>query len=409
MSIILRNVKESPLTYDELDGNFITLSQSYATTGSNSFNGKQDINGNVNITGSLRVTSGITSSLYGTASYAKVLDGLGSSQFVQTSSSQTIYDTKTFYDPLVLGLEYGLDMLGSTGKLIFNASDFNDSNVQISIGAGQMPLPFPSVSIDRGDLLFYDNSDNVLAGLHQNGTGFKLLSGNFIGNLTGNATTATTSTTSATSSFAVSSSRAVSASFSSNTLLLNNTASSTFATTGSNSFNGKQTVIGNVVVTGSLYLDGDTGSLYINDNKQFNYISLSYLQTINIDSSTPTSFQYDTLDSSRGITYTGSQIYFEHTGVYNIQFSAQFKFSNNTLTHIWFKKNGNNIDNSASIINNGNTNYMIAAWNFVHTFESGSNVEIYCKCDKPSELVYETSSIDISAVPSIIVTVTQVS
>jgi hypothetical protein len=157
-------------------------------------------------------------------------------------------------------------------------------------------------------------------------------------------------------------------------------------------------------------LDGGTGSLYINDNKQFNYISLSYLQTINIDSSTPTSFQYDTLDSSRGITYTGSQIYFEHTGVYNIQFSAQFKFSNNnTITHIWFKKNGNNIDNSASIINNGNTNYMIAAWNFVHTFESGSNVEIYCKCDKPSELVYETSSIDISAVPSIIVTVTQVS
>ena len=160
-------------------------------------------------------TGVFTGSLLGTASYSSnsgLLGGSGSGDYVQILNNQTIYDTKTFYDPLVLGADYGLDMFGSTGKLIFNDQDFfNEGNTKISIGAGQIPVPPPSVSIDSGDLLFYNNSNNILAGLHQNGTGFRLLSGSFIGNLTGTA------------SFAVSSSRAVSSSFASTASFLNNT------------------------------------------------------------------------------------------------------------------------------------------------------------------------------------------
>lgn len=67
MALILRSEKGSALTIDELDGNFLYLSQSSAqatnqvsgsaTTGSNDFIGSQSIAGDLTVTGSLRIAS----------------------------------------------------------------------------------------------------------------------------------------------------------------------------------------------------------------------------------------------------------------------------------------------------------------------------------------------------------------
>lgn len=254
---------------------------------------KLDISGSTVITGSLDVTGGITGNLTGTASYASIalsssyaitssnsllLNGLNSSQFVQTTGNQTIADTKTFDSPVILGVD---DSLTGNGKLTFNTIDsFSVGvNVKASIAGGQIPTS--SVNTEFGDLLFLDNNNDVLAGLYQDGTGFKMVSGSFIGDLIGTASFASTASfvrNAVSASYilnAISSSYALSSSYSRNSLLFNNTASTVFATINSNNFVGTQNINGNVNITGSLVTSGSstfrniglaemTGSLLMN-------------------------------------------------------------------------------------------------------------------------------------------------
>ena len=133
-------------------------------------------------TSSLRVAFAVS------ASEASTLDGIDSTGYVQTTGDQTIYDIKTFDSRVLLGVD---DSLTGNGKVTFNTIDLlNISNVKASIAGGQIPTD--DLGAGYGDLLFLDASDTVLAGLYQNGAGFKLLSGNFIGNLIGTASLATT-------------------------------------------------------------------------------------------------------------------------------------------------------------------------------------------------------------------------
>jgi len=168
---------------------------------------------NTEVTGTLNITNGITGSLLGTASYASnalsasyainsttasyaansttasytltaslalnsnLLSGLSSSQFVQTIGNQRIDGTKTFVDTTRFGLNGT-----NSGKISFVE---NTTGLISSI----------DIESSTGDLRFLDNADSLLAKLYQNGTGLELNVGNFIGNLTGNADTATTATT----------------------------------------------------------------------------------------------------------------------------------------------------------------------------------------------------------------------
>jgi uncharacterized delta-60 repeat protein len=80
MPLVLRNVKGSQLTFNEMDGNFTYLegltpnTGSFATTGSNQFKSNQSITGSLNVSGSAIFTGGITGSSF-TGSF--VGDGSG--------------------------------------------------------------------------------------------------------------------------------------------------------------------------------------------------------------------------------------------------------------------------------------------------------------------------------------------
>lgn len=94
----------------------------------------------------------------------------------------------------------------------------------------------------------------------------------------------------------------------------------------------------------------------------------------------------DNVISSNQIVCTvpDSKIYFEKSGTYNIQFSAQILnfYSQDDNITIWFKKNGNPIDHSASIqqvssIHANGPGAIIIALNFVDEFVFGDYVELF--------------------------------
>jgi hypothetical protein len=172
-------------------------------------------------------------------------------------------------------------------------------------------------------------------------------------------------------------------------------------------------IIGTTAITGSLRLQSNGGGtgLFINGQKQFNYIALTHTASILPTQNVSGSFIYSTVTTSSGISVvSGSRITFTNTGTYNIQFSAQiYAPTNNTNVYIWFKKNGTNIANSATRINLGTTDYGVAAWNFIDTFTSGSYAEIvYQSNQTDTEFQYASATGNIPQIPSIIATVTQV-
>lgn len=94
----------------------------------------------------------------------------------------------------------------------------------------------------------------------------------------------------------------------------------------------------------------------------------------------------DTVTASNGVTCTtpDSKIYFEYTGFYNIQFSAQFlnfTTSEDNIT-IWIRKNGVDVPYSAGIqqINarhGSSPGSTIIGWNYVDPFTAGDYIEFY--------------------------------
>jgi hypothetical protein len=107
-------------------------------------------------------------------------------------------------------------------------------------------------------------------------------------------------------------------------------------------------------------------------------------------------------------------------GIYNIQFSIQFKNTTNDTqdVDVWFKKNGTNIDNSNSRFglgprkSSGDPTHMVSAMNFFVSMETNDYIEIMWR---PSDVGvsiehFATSSTPTRpAIPSVIATVTFVS
>jgi len=187
----------------------------------------------------------------------------------------------------------------------------------------------------------------------------------------------------------------------------------TFTVTGSQFFTGSSVSVGNQTITGSLSLtsNGIGTGLYINGQKQFNYISLLHTASILPTQNVSGSFIYSTTGSSSGISLvSGSRITFANTGIYNIQFSAQVFTATGATVDIWFKRNGTNIAFSGTKIGpTSNNQYVVAAWNFVDTFTSGSYVEIAYQTDQTNtQFQYIAATGNVPAIPSIIATVTQV-
>ncbi len=111
-----------------------------------------------------------------------------------------------------------------------------------------------------------------------------------------------------------------------------------------------------------------------------------------------------------------SRVYMAETGVYNIQFSAQFDKSSGAGAdiYIWLRVNGVNVPNSASHITIQGTNAeLIAAWNFIVILEADDYFEIAWSSTDTGVFILAGAAVTgppaIPAIPSVILTVGWVS
>lgn len=130
---------------------------------------------------------------------------------------------------------------------------------------------------------------------------------------------------------------------------------------------------------------------------------------------------FNTTDFSNGVSIaSSSRITVAETGIWNCQFSIQFKNTTNDTqdVDVWFRKNGTNIDNSNSRFglaarkSSGDPSHVIAAMNFFASLTASDYIEIMWR---PSDIGvsiehYGTSTSPTRpAVPSAIATMSFVS
>ena len=103
------------------------------------------------------------------------------------------------------------------------------------------------------------------------------------------------------------------------------------------------------------------------------------------NTTTAYSVTFNTTDYSNGVYLSNSsRINVRNYGIYNLQFSIQFKNTTNDSqdVDIWFSKNGTNIDNSNSRFSlparksSGDPSHLIAAMNFFVELQAGDYVEL---------------------------------
>ena len=130
---------------------------------------------------------------------------------------------------------------------------------------------------------------------------------------------------------------------------------------------------------------------------------------------------FDTTDFTNGVTLSNSsRLNVVNAGLYNCQFSIQFKNTTNDTqdVYVWFRKNGTNIDKSNSRFglgprkSSGDPSHIIAALNFFVNMAENEYIEIMWR---PSDTGVSIEHFGTSttptrpAVPSVIATMSFVS
>ena len=130
---------------------------------------------------------------------------------------------------------------------------------------------------------------------------------------------------------------------------------------------------------------------------------------------------FDTTDFSNGVTLSNSsRLNVVNAGLYNCQFSIQFKNTTNDSqdVDVWFRKNGTNIDKSNSKFgmpsrkSSGDPSHVIAAMNFFIDMAENDYIEIMWRPSNTGVSIehYGTSTTPTRpAVPSVIATMSFVS
>ena len=123
---------------------------------------------------------------------------------------------------------------------------------------------------------------------------------------------------------------------------------------------------------------------------------------------------FNTTDLSNGASIGSptSRIVVTTAGKYNFQFSAQLHKTNASVgyIYIWARVNGTDIADSASKISiNGSQAETIAAWNFVLNMAANDYFELMWSADHVNcQLLSGAASSPVPAIPSVILTATQV-
>jgi hypothetical protein len=189
--------------------------------------------------------------------------------------------------------------------------------------------------------------------------------------------------------------------------------------TGSSDFKGNQTITGSLNVTGNINVESGSGFYYYG-NKLFNRGQFYHTATLSGSANTAYPFQYNTTDVSvtNGTVYVDndSRIYVKHSGIYNVQFSAQLHTTVNQACDfsVWFSMTGSNIENSNtdfSIEKVSGGGFQLAALNYLAHIQSGSYIELYYSKTTANGQIQAKgtqSTPTRPATPSVILTVTQV-
>lgn len=123
---------------------------------------------------------------------------------------------------------------------------------------------------------------------------------------------------------------------------------------------------------------------------------------------------FNTTDSSNGVSRSTptSRILVDNLGVYNIQFSAQLdKTAGATgVVYIWLRINGSDVAQSAGkVAIQGTSAQSIASWNYVTTLTAGQYFQLMWSTDDTRcQILAASASSPVPAIPSVILTVTQV-
>ena len=121
---------------------------------------------------------------------------------------------------------------------------------------------------------------------------------------------------------------------------------------------------------------------------------------------------YNTTVVTNGITISsGSHINIVHSGIYNIQFSAQVDSTSSPISLIWFwlRKNGVDVPNSAGQLHvQGSSADTIASWNYVDQYSAGDYLQLmWATSNTGTRLLYKAASSPVPGIPSVILTVVQ--
>ena len=410
----------------------ITEYNTFAVTSSaNTFYGNQTISGSLRVNGPIRgniITGGLDVNGGVTGSFKGNLDGIANyASTVAVANTGTTTDTNLFpifslspvlasYTNLYSHASSSFFYNGVTRRVHMEGLVVSGSNNIVEI-SGSLNVTGSTVQIGNNTLTgntILSGSINVSGSTTFNGA--HILSGS--NTIDGN--TIMTGTNTIIGDTVMSGSIEVSGS--------SNFHNSIFIVTGSTYFTGSHDVKGNSTITGSLSVTGNltvaSGSgFYRAGNKLFNYGQWGSLESQSGSANVANAMKFGTsFNGSEGITVTNNgsgfptRITAQHTGLYNIQFSAQLHTTANEACQfsVWFAMTGSNMINSNTeytvekISGGGNS---VAALNLLTSIEANDWVELYwSNVTGNGQLQYigTQSTPTRPATPSVIVTVTQV-
>lgn len=143
-------------------------------------------------------------------------------------------------------------------------------------------------------------------------------------------------------------------------------------------------------------------------------------QTQTASTTTGTAITYNVQDVTDSVTLvSGSRITVPVTGIYNLQFSAQLKNTDNAqnIATIWVKVNGTDVGATSTNVTvpsrktNNIYGYGVAAWNFFLNMNAGDYVELYWLVESTlvtMEALPASVTPSYPSIPSVIVTIAQV-
>lgn len=129
---------------------------------------------------------------------------------------------------------------------------------------------------------------------------------------------------------------------------------------------------------------------------------------------TATAVKFNKTDFSSGVSIVDTtELTVAYSGVYNVQFSFQFHGlsggGNGTTAQVWLDKNGTAVPQSNTKVTvNNNSPYVVSAWNFLVYLKANQYCRLMWATDNTQIKIEASSASPGPAIPSAIVTLTQV-